>query len=88
MAIHNKDQDMADEPTPKTEAKPLSYQVRIQGFLDADWADWLGGLTLTLDEGDTLLTGPKLDQAALHGVLKKVRDAGLTLVSVNPTEKE
>jgi len=79
---------MADEFTPKAEAKPLTYQVRIKGFLDEDWADWLGGLTLTLDEGDTLLTGSKLDQAALHGMLKKVRDAGLTLISVNPAEKE
>jgi hypothetical protein len=82
-----KDQDMADEPTPKAEAKPLTYQVRIQGFLDADWADWLGGLTLTLDEGDTLLTGSALDQAALYGLIKKVRDAGLTLISVNPIGK-
>jgi hypothetical protein len=80
---------MADELTQKTDpAEPLTYQVRIQGHLDADWADWLGGLTLTPDEGDTLLTGPKLDQAALHGLLKKVRDAGLTLISVNPAEKE
>ena len=79
---------MADEPTPITEAKPLTYQVRIQGFLDADWADWLGGLTLTHDEGDTLLTGPKLDQAALLGLLKKVRDAGLKLISINPAEEE
>ena len=80
---------MADELTQKTDpAEPLTFQVRIKGHLDADWADWLGGLTLTLDEGDTLLTGPKLDQATLHGLLKKVRDAGLTLLSVNPAEKE
>ena len=80
---------MADELTPKTDpTEPLTYQVCIKGHLDADWAEWLGGLILTLDEGDTLLTGPALDQAALHGLLKKVRDAGLTLVSVNPAEKE
>jgi hypothetical protein len=89
MAIHWKDQGMANELTQKIDpAEPLTYQVRIKGLLSADWADWLGGLTLTLDEGDTLLTGSKLDQAALHGLLKKVRDAGLILISVNPTEKE
>jgi hypothetical protein len=69
-----------------------TYQVRLKGHLGADWAEWFGGLTLTLDEnGETLLTGPALDQAALHGLLKKVRDLGLTLVSVNPineTQKE
>jgi hypothetical protein len=78
---------MADELTPKTDpAEPLTYQVRIKGHLDADWADWLGGLTLTLDEGDTLLTGPALDQAALHGLLKKVRNLGITLISVSSVE--
>ena len=66
-----------------------TYQVRLKGHLGADWAEWFGGLTLTVDEnGETILTGPALDQAALHGLLKKVRDLGLTLVSVNPTEKE
>jgi len=80
---------MADELTQKTDSnEPLTYEVRIKSHLDADWADWLGGLTLTLDEGDTLLTGPTLDQAALYGLLKKVRDAGLTLISVNPIGKE
>ncbi len=80
---------MADDLTPTTDpTELLIYQVRIKGHLDADWADWLGGPTLTLDEGDTLLTGPKLDQAALHGLLKKVRDAGLTLISITPTRKD
>jgi hypothetical protein len=80
---------MADELTQKIDpAEPMIYRVRIQGHLDADWADWLGGLTLTLEESDTLLTGPKLDQAGLHGLLKKVRNAGLTLISINPVEKE
>ncbi len=77
---------MADELTP---SEPLTYQVRIKGHLDPEWADWLGGLTLTLVEyGETLLSGPALDQAALHGLLKKVRDAGLTLISVTPVEKK
>jgi hypothetical protein len=68
------------------------YQIRIEGHLGADWADWFEGLTITLEKnGDTLLTGQVIDQAALHGLLKKVRDLGLTLVSVNPvnhSEKE
>jgi hypothetical protein len=67
--------------------KPMIYQIRIQGQLGVEWADWFGGLTLTLEEnGDTLLTGPVADQAALHGLLKKVRDLGLTLIAVNPVD--
>lgn len=70
------------------------YQIRVRGHLDSQWTDWFGGLTITLeDNGDTLLTGPVVDQAALHGLLKKVRDLGLPLISVNqvpppgPTEQ-
>lgn len=61
----------------------MIYQIRIQGHLGPQWTDWFGGLTITLqDDGDTLLAGPVADQAALYGLLKKVRDLGMPLVSV------
>ncbi len=62
----------------------MVYQIRLKGHLGAGWADWFEGLTVTLgDNGDMLLTGPVADQAALHGLLKKVRDLGMPLLSVN-----
>ena len=65
----------------------MVYQIRIKGHLDPQWTDWFEGLTITLEEdGDTLLTGPVVDQAALHGLLKKVRDLGMPLVSVNQVQ--
>jgi len=61
----------------------MVYQIRIKGHLGRQWTDWFEGLTITLeDNGDTLLTGPVVDQATLHGLLKKVRDLGLPLLSV------
>jgi hypothetical protein len=63
--------------------EPMVYQIRITGHLGPQWTDWFGGATLTREaDGETLLTCPVVDQAALHGVLKKVRDLGLPLVSV------
>ncbi len=62
-------------------------QIRVKGHLRGQWAEWFGDLTITReDSGDTLLTGPVVDQAALHGLLKKVRNLGLPLVSVNCVE--
>lgn len=59
------------------------YQIRVRGHLGAGWADWFEGLTVTLEEnGDTLLTGAIKDQATLHGLIKKVRDLGMPLISV------
>jgi hypothetical protein len=64
--------------------QPAVYEIRIKGHLGRQWADWFGGLTVTQEcNGDTLLTGPVADQAALHGLLKKVRDLGTPLISVN-----
>jgi hypothetical protein len=65
--------------------QPVVYQIRLKGHLSSVWKDWFDGLTINLeDNGDTLLTGPVVDQAALHGLLKRVRDAGMPLLSVNP----
>ena len=67
--------------------EPQVYQIRLKGHLNDEWADWFEDLTISLeDSGETLLTGPVVDQAALHGVLKKVRDLGLQLLSVNQIE--
>jgi hypothetical protein len=81
---------MPDNPAPPTNPnEPLTYQIRLKGHLRHAWTDWFEGLTITLEaNGDTLLTGPVADQAALHGLLKKVRDSGIPLVSVGPVEPE
>lgn len=70
-------------------AQPVIYQIRLKGQLGPQWTDWFEGLTITLDDnGDTLLTGPVADQAALHGLLKKVRDLGMALVAVSSVESD
>lgn len=76
---------MPNKHNPKTDPDlPMVYQIRLKGHLGGQWTDWFEGLTITLeDNGETLLIGPVADQAALHGLLKKVRDLGIPLLSVN-----
>ena len=76
---------MSNQHNPDRDAgTPGVYQIRIRGHLGPQWMNWFDGLAITLEEnGDTLFTGPVIDQAALHGILKKVRDLGMPLLSVN-----
>lgn len=76
---------MADDPKHETQStQPTNVEIRIKGHLDEQWAGRFEALTITLQEsGDTLLTGPFPDQAALFGLLRRVRDLGLQLISVN-----
>ena len=68
---------------------PVVYQIRIKGHLDPKWTVWFEDLDITLEEdGDTLLTGPVTDQAALYGLLRKVRDLGMPLISVTVIEND
>jgi hypothetical protein len=75
---------MENRPDPGTEpGQPTLYQIRIKGQLDSQWTNWFEGMRVTpQDDGDTLVTGPVLDQAALFGLLRKVRDLGMPLISV------
>jgi hypothetical protein len=76
---------MSNKRNPKTNPdEPMVYQIRLKGHLGRQWTEWFEGLTITLeDNGETLLTGPVVDQAALFGLLRKVRNLGLPLLSVN-----
>lgn len=62
--------------------QPTSYLIRIQGTIDPTWSDWFGGFTITHQEGETVLTGEVRDQAALHGILAKINELGLVILSV------
>jgi hypothetical protein len=74
--------------TPAHKLLTMIYQVRIKGLVDFQW-DWFAGMTVSATEdGNTLITGPVEDQAALHGLLKKLRDRGLTLLSINGVDDE
>ena len=65
----------------------LVYEIRVKGHLDKSWEDWLNGLAIRHEpSGDTLLSGSLADQAALHGVLNRLRDLGVQLISVNPVD--
>jgi hypothetical protein len=80
---------MSNNRNPKPDSgESMVYQIRIKGHLGRQWTEWFEGLTITLeDNGDTLLTGPVVDQAALHGLLRRVRDLGMPLLSVIQPEK-
>jgi hypothetical protein len=77
-----------NNPEPESDPKqPMVYQIRVKSHLDSNWTDWFEGLTITLEKsGHTLLAGPVVDQAALYGLLKKIRDLGMALISVNYLE--
>lgn len=69
--------------------QPVLYQIRLKGQLDSQWTDWFSGLTVTLEEdGNTLLSGPVSDQAALYGLLRKVRDLGMPLIAVVQIQRD
>ena len=69
--------------------QPLMHQFRVKGHLDDQWSDWFDDLTITLVEnGETILTGPVIDRPALYGILKKIRDLGIPLISVTRVEMD
>ena len=77
----------ATHPSSTYDDEPRWYEFRLRGHLDDKWADWFEGLTITReDNGETVLRGPIVDQAALHGLLRKVRDLGMPLLSVMQVE--
>ena len=78
---------IGEEPVPEAPVGPGHYVIRIKGHLAPRWAEWFEGLTMTYTaSGETILSGPIADQAALHGVLDKVRDLNVELISVNRVE--
>jgi hypothetical protein len=79
---------MSNNRNPTTDQnQPMIYQIRISGHLGGEWTEWFGGLVITLeDNGETLIAGPVVDQAALHGLLRQVRDLGMPLLSVTRVE--
>jgi hypothetical protein len=85
--IMTKDKTVELPLSPTDADKPMDYEIKIKGHLGAQWKDWFDGMSVTQEESnETVLSGLVVDQAALHGLLKKVRDLGLTLLSVNRTD--
>lgn len=80
---------MEQRQSPKAACgEPAIYQITVKGQLSADWGAWFDGMTITQDAtGATLITGPVADQSALHGLLRKVRDLGLTLLALSSSER-
>ena len=85
MIGHQQDSAMLNDLNWESDpGESLVYQIRLKGHLGSEWSDWFEGLTITLESnGDMLLTGVVADQAALYGVLRKVRDLGMPLLSVS-----
>lgn len=81
---------MSDNHQTQTKTnEEMIYQIRLQGHLGRQWTVWFEGMSITLeDNGDTLITGPVADQSALHGLLKKVRDLGMPLLSVTSVKSD
>ena len=89
MISRQEDRAMSNEPDQLADpGQSTAYQIRIAGQLAPTWTEWFEGLSVTLDGGDTLITGPLIAQAALHGLLRKVRDLGLPLISVSRVAPE
>src|SRR5688572_29320590 len=90
MQPQGRQRALATMPHPSAERdQPMTCHIRIKGHLSSRWTDWFEGMAITLeDDGATLLTGPVVDQAALHGVLRKLRDVGLPLLSITCTAPE
>ena len=78
-----------EQKSERVRDQPKVFQIRIQGHLSRQWTDWFEGLTITLEEdGNTLLSGRVVDQSALHGILKKIRNLGMPLLSVNSVDPD
>lgn len=78
-----------NQQTQSKSNEAMMYQIRLKGHLGLQWTEWFEGMTITLeDNGDTLITGPVADQSALHGLLKKIRDIGMNLLSIMSVESD
>lgn len=76
-------------PLRQNDPKTPIYEIRVKGHMDPAWADWFDSMTVILEEnGETRLVGSVIDQAALYGLLKKIRDLGMSLIAVNPIESD